>query len=54
MSSGFGSGEASLAARAGVRSADRAAAPASQRGLPGLPGSSPESLPSARAASMAW
>ena len=54
MSSGFGSGEASLAARAGVSSADKAAEAASQRGLPGLPWSIPESLPSARAASMAW
>ncbi len=54
MSSGLGSGAANFAARAGVRSADSAAAAASQGGVPGLPWSSPDSLPSARAASMAW
>lgn len=51
---GFGSGDASFAASAGVSSAESAAAAALQRGVADAPGSSPASLPRARAASMAW
>ena len=54
MRRGFGSGEASFAASAGVSSAESAAAAALQRGEAEVSGSSPASLPSARAASMAW
>lgn len=54
MRRGLGSRDASFAASAGVSSADSAAAAALQRGVAEAPWSCPDSLPSARAASMAW